>query len=132
VKKPTIIAVGIIPAFICFSACHKTQVNPCLVYMTAQVTKVTGANSVSVNQEIDLTVFYYMNNGCGQFQGLEATSAGNTTIIDLNAKYEGCACTDVLLGGQTIYKFRAANPGLYYLKFLQPDKTYFTDTITVN
>ena len=85
-----------------------------------------------VNQETGLTVFYYLDNGCGKFEGLEATSNGNTTIVSLKAKYEGCICPEVLLSGQINYKFKAEQTGVYYLKFLQPNKTYLTDTITVN
>jgi len=54
---------------------------------------------VLANQETDLTVFYYLNDGCGQFESLEATSNGSTTIISLKAKYEGCICTAILLTG---------------------------------
>ena len=131
-KKYIIISAGIVTVFMFFSGCDKKSGDKCLLYTTAQVRKVEGSNTTLINQEIDLTVSYYLNNSCGQFEGLEATSTGNSTTISLKAKYEGCACADVLLGGQIIYKFKAEQVGIYYLKFLQPTKTYFTDTITVN
>ena len=106
--------------------------NECVSYTSAQVTKVDGPNSVSVNQEIDLSVYYYLSNGCGRFQTIETNTTGNTSIIDLKAKYEGCICTDILLSGQIIYKFKAQQVGVYFLKFLQPNKSYLIDTITVN
>lgn len=130
--KKHFISAGVIIAFVSFTSCSKKQENQCLSYTTAQVTKVAGPNTVLVNQETDLTVFYYLNNGCGKFESLEATSSRSTSIVSLKAKYEGCICTDILLSGQTIYKFKAEQAGIYYLKFLQPDKTHLTDTIIVN
>ena len=104
----------------------------CLSYTTAQITTVGGPDNVSVNQEIDLNVSYFFNNGCGKFDGVESAASGNTTIISLKAKYEGCVCTAIIQTGEVNYKFKAGQAGVYYLKFLQPNNTYFTDTITVN
>lgn len=131
IKSNFIILAGVI-SILAFSNCDKNHENKCLSYTRAQVIEVVGPNMAPVNQETDLTVNYYLVNGCGQFESLESTSNGNTTIISLIAKYEGCICTAIILGGQTIYKFKATQTGIYYLKFLQPDKTYLTDTITVN
>ncbi len=132
-KKGSAISLGTIIALLSFASCDKEkQENECVSYTTAQVTKVAGPNSVPVYHETDLTVFYYLTNGCGKFENMEATSSGNTTIISFKAKYEGCFCTDNLVSGQSVYKFKAEQPGVYYLKFLQPNKTYLTDTITVN
>ena len=115
-----------------FSNCSKRQEKICLSHTTAKVTNVSGPNNVLVNQETDLTVEYYLDNGCGKFEGLESTSNDYNIKISLIAKYEGCVCTDILLGGQIVYKFKPLKTGVYYLNFLQPDKTYLSDTITVN
>jgi hypothetical protein len=131
-KGNLIILIGFVFVIPAISNCNKKQADECRSYTTAQVTKVVGPNTVLVNQETDLGVEYYLINGCGQFESLVSTSNGYTTEISLNAKYDGCVCTDILLGGQTLYRFKPAQRGIYYLKFLQPDKTYFTDTITVN
>ncbi len=132
-KKQFTTSILAITNILLFESCAKEeQENKCFFYSTAQVTKIATPSIVSVNQETDLIVSYYLNNGCGKFESLEATSSGSTTTISLKAKYEGCACTDILLGGQTTYKFKAAQAGVYYLKFLQPNNTYLTDTITVN
>jgi len=111
-KKYIVISAGVVIVFIFFSSCDKKIDNKCLSYTTAQVRKVVGPNTALPNQEIDLTVFYYLNNSCGQFEGLEATSNGNSIMISLKAKDEGCACADVLLGGQIIYKFKAEQAGI--------------------
>jgi hypothetical protein len=130
-NKYFIIPACVIIAFISFLRCRK-QGDKCISHTTAVVREVAGPNTAMVNQEIDLTVHYYLGNGCGRFEGLEATSNSNTTLISLKAKYEGCICTEVLLSGQVNYKFKASQPGVYYLKFLQPNQAFFTDTITVN
>jgi len=130
-NKYFIISAGVVISFILFPGCKK-QDNKCISHTTAVVTQVTGPNTALVNQEIDLTVLYYLGNSCGQFEKLEATSNGNTTIISLKAKYLGCICADILLSGQANYKFKASQAGVYFLNFLQPNQAYFTDTITVN
>ena len=132
-KKSSAIPLGAIIGLLSFASCAKEkQEMECVSYTTAQVTEVTGPNSVPVNQETGLTVFYYLTNGCGKFENMEAISGGNTTIISFKAKYEGCVCTDNLVTRQSVYEFKSGQPGVYYLKFLQPNNTYLTDTITVN
>jgi len=127
-----IILAGFVIAILAFSSCNKKQEEKCLSHTTAHVRNVDGPNMVLVNSETDLAVKYYLGNSCGQFERLESTSNGYTTIINLIAKYNGCVCADILLSGQTVYKFKPVQTGTYYMKFLQPDKTYLTDTITVN
>ena len=113
------------------SGCKKSD-NNCISYSNAEVTKVEGEKVATVNQEIDLTISYYLYNGCGKFENLETTSSGNTTIINLKSKYNGCICTQELINGQTHYTFKAGQAGVYFLKFIQPEKTYLIDTIRVN
>lgn len=132
-KKYLIIAVSIVSTFSFLYSCNKTQDNTkCISYSSAQVTKVSGPNTALINQQITVTISYYLTNGCGHFEAVETTSVNNTTTFNIKAKYEGCICTDNLIGGETNYTFKADKAGSYYLKFLQPDKTYLVDTITVN
>jgi hypothetical protein len=130
--KTSVIILGCFVASILFFSACKKQTQECLSSTTAQVTKVTGPNMVLVNQETDFTVEYYLYNGCGKFENLESTSNGHTVTISLIAKYRGCICTDILLGGETTYKFKPTLSGIYYLKFVQPNKSHFIDTVTVN
>lgn len=59
-KEVFAISFAAIIALLSFASCDKEkQENECVSYTTAQVTKVAGPNSLSVNQETDLTVFYY-------------------------------------------------------------------------
>ena len=114
-----------------FSACKKQRL-VCIGYTTAYVTEVTGPNTMLVDQEADFVVKSYLTDGCGKFENLEATSNEYTLTIRLNAKYEGCVCTANLIEGETTYKFKPTKGGVYYLKYVQPNNTYFIDTVTVN
>jgi len=136
-KKPMQIKMGVqilvcfVGPMLIFSACKK-QTTGCIRYTNARVTQVTGPNTVLVNQETDFTVEFHTTNGCGKFENLESTSNGNVITLSVVAKYSGCICTDVILQGETTYKFKPTQGGIYYLKFVQPDNTHFIDTVTVN
>lgn len=116
---------------ICFAFCDKSGKN-CLNYSTAAVSEVSGPATALVNQEVDITVRYFFTNGCGSFEKLETSQTGNVIDVSVRAKYEGCVCTDILLSGETVYKFRASRPGSYQLNFERPHNTVLTHTITVN
>lgn len=132
-KKEVILFLGSIIVLLSLMSCDREMPGgDCLSYTTAQVTEVVGPNSVLVNQEIDLMVFYYLANGCGRIESLDETTSGKTTSISLKASYRGCVCATVILDGQISYKFKASQTGVYYLRFLQPNQTYLTDTIIVN
>jgi hypothetical protein len=109
----------------------KDEDNSCLSYTKAPVTKIEGANSVLVNQEIILTVSFGCYNGCGQFGNFDEEISGNTTTLTVNAKYEGCICTQDAPIRQTTYKFKKSQKGTFNLQFLQTGNTYMTHTITV-
>lgn len=132
-KKEVIIFLGSIIVLLSLMSCDREiHGGDCISYTTAQVTEVVGPDSALVNQEIELVIFYYLANGCGRFESLEETTSGKTTSISLKASYRGCVCATVVLNGQTSYKFKASQAGVYYVRFLQPNQTYLTDTIIVN
>ena len=118
-------------ALLVLTGCTKHQGN-CISFVKAPVTRVDGPNTGFVNQDIDLTVSFVCNNGCGQFGNFEITSSGTTISIAVIAKYEGCICTQVILTRQVQYRFRQSVPGTYTLKFYLPDNSYLTHTITIN
>ncbi len=109
----------------------ETEDNSCISFSKAPVTKIEGATAASVNQEIILTLSFTCFNGCGQFGNFEQSMSGNTTTIAVNAKYEGCVCTQDLPTRQTTYKFKKSQSGTYDLKFFQTENTFLTHTIVV-
>lgn len=113
-------------------SCTKTREEPtCISAKRGPVTKIDGPTSALINQEILLTVDFTCFNGCGQFTNFEETVNGSETKIIINAKYEGCICTEDLPTRQVKYRFRKSQVGTYTLMFLQSDNIYLTHTITV-
>ena len=119
-------------SFLLLSSCTKKPARDCFYNSTATVKEVNGENTLEVNQEASFTISYYLNNGCGHFEKMESSSKDNVKTISLLATYSGCACPEMLINGEVTYIFKATEPGIYYLKFIQPDLTYLTETITVN
>jgi len=113
------------------SCIKKKEEDKCLSYAKAPVTKIEGATTASVNQELNLTISFICFNGCGQFGNVEETISGNTTTIVVNAKYAGCICTQDVPTRTTLYKFKKSQAGTYELKFLQTENNYLTHTIIV-
>lgn len=131
--KPICIILAAFIVLIFPVSCNKDDIGTdCFAYSNAHITEVKGLNSTSVNQEIELTIAYYFYNGCGKFERLDSFSNGNTTTVSIVGKYEGCVCPDILVGGQKVYTFKASQPGMYTLNFLQPNKSILVYTITVN
>ena len=113
-------------------SCNKQQEKDnCLSYTKTPVISILGPNIASVNQEVVLTVSFGCFNGCGQVGNFEETIAGNTSTINVNAKYEGCICTQDTPTRTTSYKFKKSQTGIYELKFLQGENSYLTHTINV-
>ncbi len=119
--------------FICWAilltGCNKDD--NCISTAKAPVTSIDGATIASLNQEIDLAIYFTCFNGCGQFENFEETIAGNTTTIIVNAKYTGCICTQDVPTRTTSYKFKKTQAGTYELKFFQTENNYLTHTIIV-
>ena len=113
------------------SCIKKKEEDKCLSYAKAPVTKIEGATTASVNQELNLTISFICFNGCGQFGNVEETISGNTTTIVVNAKYAGCIWTQDVPTRTTLYKFKTSQAGTYELKFLQTENNYLTHTIIV-
>lgn len=114
-------------------SCTKEQDDgsKCFSITKAPVTKIEGANSATINQEIILTISFGCSNGCGQFGNFDEVTSGNVTMITVNAKYEGCICTHDIPTRQITYKFKKSQPGIFDLKFSQLGNTYLQHTIIV-
>lgn len=123
---------SIVLLVVLLSGCKKQQGNEkCLSYTKAPVTGINGPNTATVNQEINLTVAFTCFNGCGQFGNFEDITTGNTSLITVNAKYEGCICTQDVPTRKFTFKFKRSQPGNYDLKFLQTENTYLSHTVVV-
>ncbi|MFI2742756.1 hypothetical protein ACG2LH_08455 [Zhouia sp. PK063] len=121
----------IIFIFICtlVSSCDSDDKNDeCIQNEIGYVTTLTAPSSGSVNETINIEVNFRVFNGCGKFGKFMETENGNTRTIEVEAKYEGCNCTQDAPIRTTNYEFVANSPGNYTLKF----KSSPTEFITVN
>jgi len=96
----------------------------------------TGINSVSeipgdFASGTAYRVTFNCSSGCGNFDSFEEIVEGNTRTIKVIAKYEGCTCTDDTPLREATYGFNPTVPGIYTLKFLKTDGTFFTETFVV-
>lgn len=131
-KARLIASVCVVVLALYLFSCNKSAgTDKCITYTKAPVTKIAGPTSGSVNQIIDVPISFGCFNGCGAFGNFEQSFTGDTTVVNVIAKYEGCICTQDAPTRQTVYKFKASQPGTYYVKFWQSEKTYLTDTIRI-
>ena len=113
------------------TSCMKDNEDECIEYKQAPVTLTNTPSTGQINSDILINVSFGCINGCGQFGSFEETCQGNTLTIKVIAKYEGCICTQEAPIRQTTYTFSTAEQGTYYLKFLQNNNNYLTDTLII-
>jgi hypothetical protein len=131
-KKPYLI---LLPAFVLFifilPGCSTSDESVCDYQVKAYASNVTGPTTANVNQEIDLTVTFGVVNSCGVFGSFTESTAGNTTTVDISAKFSGCTCQQMPVLRTAVYKFKRAVAGTYNVLFYQTQTTFITYTITV-
>ncbi|MFT3909049.1 MAG: hypothetical protein QM737_06445 [Ferruginibacter sp.] len=116
------------------TSCSKTKKDDhdnCVSYSNSAVEKVVGPNTGLINQDINLVVSYGLSSGCGQFDHFESIADGDTTIVNVVGKYNGCVCTAIYQVAEAPYVFKSSIAGTYFLKFLKNDNTMLVDTIVV-
>ncbi len=126
----SVLLFNVIIILILFGCHNSKESTQCLSYSNATITSVTGPDSGMVNQYLDFAVSFGMG-GCDHFNGFQQTSNGDTTIIAVNIKHLGCVCPDYEVLVDSVYKFKAAVAGVYYIKFLQTENTYILDTLKI-
>ena len=109
-------------------SCSENDNNDCIENKLAFVTSVNSPSSGVINEIVNVEVNFQVNNGCGEFGKFIETKNGKVIIIEVNARYEGCICTDNLPIRTVNYEFKTEISGDYELRF----KSTKTDFITVN
>lgn len=127
--------IGLLFLILFYSSCNNNdddneeeETNECIEYKTTYVTSVNSPTNGSVNETINIEVNFGVSNGCGGFGKFIETENGNTKTIEVEAKYEGCICTQNAPIRMVNYEFTASNSGDYELNF----KSSPTDFITIN
>lgn len=118
------------------NSCRKKDANCDVpVFSPSPVSHVEGANTAQVNQEIPLTVYSQGASGCSYPSDaqIKETIDGFSRTVQILSKSNGCdiICPAVIINVTTIYKFKASNPGIYTLKFLEYNNEYVEHVITV-
>src|SRR5690606_26789165 len=103
----------------------------CISYQTANTSNAIVPTTGNVNQTISIPVTFQVLNGCGGFGNFIETNDGNSKTITVNAKYEGCYCTQAIEQRQTNYNFSPTTPGTYTLNFTQSNGNLLTYTINI-
>ena len=113
------------------NSCGKSYLETCKSTIHTTISSVEGGDSIRMNSLKSLEVYFNTYNGCGQFSHFEETSNGNTKTIKVFAKYEGCACTQVVKNVREAYNYTVSQTGTYIFDFVQPDNSHIIRTITV-
>lgn len=113
-------------------SCSKEQDSNCIENKIAYVTLINSPSTGSVNQNINIEVSFGVNNGCGNFGKFIETQNGNTKTIEVEARYEGCVCTQDAPTRKTNYVFKTQNSANYILKFKSSATEFITANLTIN
>jgi uncharacterized protein YceK len=114
------------------SGCNKNKNDEnCIEYRTAYVTNVDAPSIGIVNTDISIELLFGVINGCGSFSQFVETDNGNNRTIEIQAKYEGCICTQALETISVIYIFNAQTSGDYELVFKSSDTNFITVNIAI-
>lgn len=114
------------------NSCRKKEAS-CSSYVKSATSYVDGPTTGQVNQDINITIHSSGPDGCTQTSGAKFTETVDrqTRTIQVMAKHEGCVCTLQVVDVQSIYTFKASQPGIYTLKFLGYGDQYVEHVITV-
>jgi len=106
--------------------------NLCLENIFAGVSDVIAPSTGTVDETITVQVEFGVGNGCGQFGRFIETQNGNSRTVEVEARYEGCICTQDAPIRTVNYQFIPKTAGIYELKFKSNSTEFVTVNITVN
>ncbi len=104
----------------------------CITRKTENVTSVNSPSTGMVNETINIEVNFVVDNGCGGFGKFIETHNNNNINIEVEAIYEGCACTFGLALITVIYEFTPNSVGNYVLKFKSSPTDFIPVELTIN
>lgn len=128
IKGISVIILGIL-----LSCCSdETKENECIANKTEYVTSVNSPSTGMVDETINIEVNFQVFNGCGNFGRFIETENGNSRTIEIEARYEGCICTDDMPIRSVNYEFLVNHSGDYELKFKSSPTEFITVNLTIN
>lgn len=114
-----------------FVSCDNDDDTPPITTKKTLVSLVTGPTTGKVNQELTLDVTFAVDNSCGAFNKFIESTTDKTTVIEVEAKYEGSNCGTTAGTKTATYKFKATAVGTYILKFKKSATEFVTQTIEI-
>jgi len=108
------------------------QAGDCISYGIGYVTAVDAPTNANVNEIINIKIKFQVFNGCGQFGKYVETQNGAVRTIEVEAKYEGCICTQDIPVRTINYVFKADRPGEYTLNFKSSETEFITANLIIN
>lgn len=112
-------------------SCSDDDSEDCIGYRLENVKEVISPSSGQVDEQVEIEVKFAVYNGCGKFEKFIESGNEQSKVIEVQAKYEGCICTQDIPIITTVYEFTPSTPGEYVLKFKSGETDYITVNITV-
>ena len=106
--------------------------NECITNNIEYVTSINSPNTGTINETVNIEVNFKVRNGCGRFGKFIESENGNIRNIEVEAKYEGCICTQDVPIRTVNYEFKTTNSGNYELKFKSSPTEFITVNLTIN
>ena len=133
-KRKNIILLISIVIFGIVMSCNddNNEEDECITNKIEYVTSVNSPNTVTINDTVNIEVNFRVFNGCGRFGKFIESENGNIRNIEVEAKYEGCICTQDAPIRTVNYEFKSTNSGNYELKFKSSPTEFITVNLTIN
>lgn len=133
-KKKHIILLFPIVLFGLLISCNNDddKENECMLSKTEYVTSINSPTTGMVNETINIEVNFNVFNGCGGFGKFIETQNGNSRVIEVEANYVGCICTQIVILNTVNYEFTASNAGDYELKFKSSPTEFIIANLSIN
>lgn len=113
-------------------SCSKDHDDNCIENKTEYVTAVNSPSTGIMNESINIEVSFGVHNGYGNFGKFIENGNENTKTIEVEARYDGCYCTQDAPIRKVNYVFKTQNPGNYILKFKSSPTEFITVNLTIS
>ena len=133
-KRKNIILLISIVIFGIVVSCNddNNEEDECITNKIEYVTSINSPNTGTINDTVNIEVNFRVSDGCGGFGKFIESENGNIRNIEVEAKYEGCICTQAFESKTVNYEFKSTNSGNYELKFKSSPTEFITVNLTIN
>lgn len=115
-----------------FLSCSDDDQKKCIGFRPEFITDVRAPSTGIINQTVEIEVDFVVYNGCGKFNKFFESGNDYSKTIGVEAKYEGCICTQNIPTITAIYELTPNTPGEYELNFKSGESDFITVNISIN